>query len=313
MGGLRCVHPESGDAARWKQDGASVIIAVWNPYAPLDEVESELRAAGWPHIENFPRFYARHARELGERFWLSAPEFYASEEVRARIAEAAKLWADEKSRDLFNRWILARETGDVAPLNAAWREEKSQQYLPQDVEGWPQQIRSFIDGGAFDGDTLRILDARFLRDYYAFEPDAANFAKLGAAASTCSQTRAFLWPCGLWNETTTLSFHADGLGSSALADDGTVQVPVVALDDVLRGVRADVLKLDIEGAEPQALKGARQFIEAARPALAVCVYHHAEHLWTIPLLLDSWRLNYRFFLRAHACNGFEWVLYAVPI
>lgn len=93
---------------------------------------------------------------------------------------------------------------------------------------------------------------------------------------------------------------------------GSSSVPVVALDDALCGVAVSVLKLDIEGAEPDALEGARDLIARRRPCLAVCLYHHAAHVWELPQMIDSWGLGYQFALRAHAANGFDWVLYAVP-
>jgi len=119
-----------------------------------------------------------------------------------------------------------------------------------------------------------------------------------------------LWPCGVWNETTRLRFNSQGAASRP--DDAGEIVPVVALDEVLQGFAPDFIKMDIEGAEPQALRGARRLIETNRPALAVCVYHRAAHLWQIVLELHSWRLDYDFFLRAHGFNGFDWVLYARP-
>jgi len=72
------------------------------------------------------------------------------------------------------------------------------------------------------------------------------------------------------------------------------------------------IKLDIEGYEIEALRGARGVIDRAAPVLAVCVYHLQDHLWRIPLLLREWRSDYALFLRPHNEEGWDLVCYAVP-
>ncbi|GHV47002.1 hypothetical protein FACS1894204_09750 [Synergistales bacterium] len=68
--------------------------------------------------------------------------------------------------------------------------------------------------------------------------------------------------------------------------------------------------MDIEGAEPGALEGAKKIIIQDKPDLAICVYHAIEHYWTIPLMLRSWVKEYKFYLRTYSFGGFETVLYA---
>ena len=119
-----------------------------------------------------------------------------------------------------------------------------------------------------------------------------------------------LWPCAVHNRTMRLRF-ASGLGmASVVRADGAEIVQAVSLDDALSGFRPTLIKMDIEGAEYDALLGARETIHRYRPGLAVCVYHQPQHLWQIPLLIQSWSLGYRFWLRPHAHNGFDLVLYA---
>ena len=72
------------------------------------------------------------------------------------------------------------------------------------------------------------------------------------------------------------------------------------------------LKMDIEGAELDALHGAERTIRRTRPRLAICVYHRAEHLWEIPLFVRDLGLGYDFYLRSLGRYGFDVVMYAVP-
>jgi len=71
--------------------------------------------------------------------------------------------------------------------------------------------------------------------------------------------------------------------------------------------------MDIEGAELDALKGARQLIAEHRPVLAICAYHLQSHLWQVPLLIQSISDSYRFFLRQQASDGWDLVCYAIPV
>ena len=107
-----------------------------------------------------------------------------------------------------------------------------------------------------------------------------------------------------------------GLHSKQAEAAGAVELVTATLDEILAKGHApnyiDFMSIDIEGAEYDALLGAREMIHRHRPGLAICLYHRPEHLWQIPLLVHSWNLGYRFFLRSHALNGWELVLYSMP-
>ena len=109
-----------------------------------------------------------------------------------------------------------------------------------------------------------------------------------------------------------MTFAEGGGTSSKLSDSGQTTVPVVALDDVLHGHAVNFIKLDIEGAEPEALRGAQRLIEKNRPGLAICLYHSPEHLWSIPLWVQGLNLDYCLYYRAYQHNTFETVFYAIP-
>jgi hypothetical protein len=72
------------------------------------------------------------------------------------------------------------------------------------------------------------------------------------------------------------------------------------------------IKMDIEGAELDAIRGARKTIRRDHPVLAACTYHQQDHLWRVPLLLQDVLPEAAIFLRAHRADGFDVVAYAVP-
>jgi hypothetical protein len=90
-------------------------------------------------------------------------------------------------------------------------------------------------------------------------------------------------------------------------------VTTVTLDDLVgeRGLeRVDFIKLDIEGAEVNALEGAANTLRRHRPRLAIAAYHRNDDLTRIPVTLRQMGPNYRFHLAHYTTHHGETVLYA---
>jgi hypothetical protein len=87
------------------------------------------------------------------------------------------------------------------------------------------------------------------------------------------------------------------------------------LDDLIGGPglqRVDFIKMDIEGAELEALRGAESVLKQFKPKLAISVYHNFKDFWTIPQYLAQLGLGYRFYLRHFTIHAEETVLFAKP-
>jgi FkbM family methyltransferase len=177
-----------------------------------------------------------------------------------------------------------------------------------------KQDDSFVDAGAFTGDTLSDILRRTggkFDSIHCFELDALNFKTLQkTAAGVPGAERIFLHHAGLWDEPMEISYSVGQNQSSIGA--GTAVGHVVRLDDVIGDQRVTFLKMDIEGAELKALEGGRKTILANKPALAICVYHHFKDLWEIPLFIKSLVPEYRIYLRHHTKLEYETVCYAIP-
>ncbi len=293
----------------WRKDGpafASIVVAIHNPNVDMAPLLARLAQGGTERIVNPVDFQAIFEGDFPESYWLGSRNAYFGQEEKLLALE--NLLADGDSRDLLRRIVEFRLTGNYALLPEPRLRD---QYCPTDLPGWPQPLR-FIDAGAFDGDTLRQLvriGYRF-EDIAAFEPDPHNFARLARYVGEIG--RGICLPCGLDRMTRMIRFDAEGTTASRIADDGEQVIQCVALDEALPGFRPTLIKMDIEGAEVDALLGASKTIAACRPALAISVYHRPAHLWEIPLLIGEWRLDYDFYLRMHGHSSFDIVLYALP-
>lgn len=172
---------------------------------------------------------------------------------------------------------------------------------------------AFIDGGCCNGDTAirfaRLCENHFSK-VFAFEPDAKNYVSCQNNMAIHNLQNVELIQAGLWKETTTLRFHALGSGVSYLSADGEVSVPVVQLDEIIKDEPVAFIKLDVEGAEMDALKGAGNTIRRDRPLCAICIYHKPGDMLAIAHYLKQLVPDYRFAIRHYAFTAVETVLYA---
>ncbi|MDP1890941.1 MAG: FkbM family methyltransferase [Gemmatimonadaceae bacterium] len=288
-----------------------VVIAVFNREADPRGIHATVRKAGAQCIIDFLALHAQFASALGDRYWLVSQAALRSQAPAMR--DGLDRWRDVSSREHYARLLAYRLTGDPAHLP---NPSGGVPYRPDDLPK-PSGRARFVDGGAFDGDTIRawLAAAVEVERYWGFEPDPANFAALErwkngsvVAASDFTLERA-----ALGRHDGAVRFEA-GAGEASRVADGPegFDVRLQAIDSVLHAEWPTEIKLDIEGAEPDALEGARQTILKATPRLAICAYHRADHLWSIAAWIEALNAGYSLYLRPHAHSGFDTVTYALP-
>ena len=76
--------------------------------------------------------------------------------------------------------------------------------------------------------------------------------------------------------------------------------------------KVDFIKMDIEGAELPAIRGAKETIKTDRPQLAISIYHSNDDFVNIPQYLANELENYTLRLGHYSYNHCETVLYAIP-
>lgn len=135
-----------------------------------------------------------------------------------------------------------------------------------------------VDAGAFTGE-YAIYAARLVGPtghVFAYEPDPANCAQFRRNVRRAKVNNITIIERGLWNEETTLYFETDGDLTRVSPAPTTIQAAVTSLDSDLLArnlPRLDFVKMDIEGAEIQAIEGAKEVITRFSPAFAIASYH----------------------------------------
>ena len=315
LDGIRVLAP--AEAAGEFGQTAAFVVTIWGAGSPhrFDHSRTQLAALGCDVVVPFPLLGWAHPAALLPHYLQDEPHHVLEQKVAVR--RGLVLWEDDASRAEYVAQVRFRLDADFAGLS---HPVAHPQYFPDDLFAW-DPAEWIVDGGAYDGDSIRDL-VRVHGDAFAHvlavEPDPVNFARLEATVAALSPSLRSKLDCrqlALAAQPGTLHLDAQGTASSATSvgpASGALAVQAVTLDSILGGARPTLIKLDIEGAEPDALEGARGSIVAHGPVIAVCVYHRQDHLWRIPLMLREWRSDYAFFLRPHNEEGWDLVCYAVP-
>lgn len=304
------IYTSEQAAAVPEKDKIGVVLGIHNYQADLSKIISRLEMVGFKKLFTSVDIYDFWGRELGVRYWLTSRDYYFS--LKTLLEETETLFADAKSRSIFRSIIEYRLTGDVTKLPEP---DLDNPYHPTDLPSWRSPLR-FVDCGAFDGDTLEdfVRNGFEIQAVAAFEPDLENFSKLSRFVQ--SHKKDFpdvtLFPCGVYSSTKQLSFETGQGMASNITGKNAAFIQCVALDDAICSFAPNLIKMDIEGAEYDALLGGRGLINACLPGLAISLYHRPEHLWQIPLLVNELAPNkYEFFIRSHAMSTFDSVLYCI--
>ncbi len=297
-------RPDQVDALK---AGRPLVIAIFNREVSHARLKPRLAELGFTRVFSFA--------ELGDsyrppRFWLAPRSFFQNH--AREIAALSALLADQASRDTLQGLLKLRLVGDDSEVVC-----EDRQYF---VDGFmdPGRALRWIDCGAYNGDTIsaaRALGYR-IEALAAFEPDPANFAALAKTmdGNAIPGLTAALYPCGVWHRNEYLSFAAGAGEASALSGDGGAErVQCVALDQTVKWCAPNFIKLDVEGAEIDALEGARAIIRQFRPHMAIQRLSPAGR----PVANSPADPGYRAFLQfpaafLHGLFGFDSIVYAVP-
>lgn len=276
------------------------------------------------HLEDVMDAIARVAAEQ-ELYAPDVPvfgsELFDLAYYRAHLSEietAASLLCDEESRRVMECMIRYRLTGKIGYLEEC---VSSKQAALADILN-VQNVRTYLDLGAYDGDTIRELAllAPSLEVAKAWEPDARTYRKLSAYAEAEQRFHVDPVPLGAWDKSETLYFDASGnrnanLSGASLSATGkkVTSVSVDAPDALHPDLPVDFIKYDVEGAERQALLGSRRLIAAHHPRLLVSLYHRSEDIFTLPILVNSLCPGCRMYMRKHPyIPGWDLNLYVLP-
>lgn len=233
-----------------------------------------------------------------------------SDSILNHIPQYAKIYeqlGDQQSKLEFESLTNFRLNRDIDFLRN-FKFRLNEQYFEKFIDFGT--IKTFVDGGSFDGATsiefIKIQSS--YEQIFVFEPNDKSIIQTKENLKNHRNIEFF--NKGLWSSTTSLRFDSNS-GSASKIDELAVDViEVTSLDETIEK-RVDFIKLDIEGAEKEAIMGASQIIIKNKPKLAICVYHNQSDFIEIPQLVLKLNPNYEIYLRHYTQGVFETVMYFI--
>ena len=218
------------------------------------------------------------------------------------------LLQDNISKNQFYNILNFRNSYDLDYMRGFYAKEDKQYF--EDFLMLKKEGEVFVDIGGYDGYTTEEFVKRCpkYKEVFFFEPETDNM--LTAKKRLGRYRDIHYFTLGLSDKKQTLRFSISG-SSSKISDEGELTIHVDRLDDLINQ-KITFLKMDIEGAERSAIKGAKHLIETYHPKLAISVYHRKDDFWKIPELILSIRSDYRIFLRHYTEGISETVMFFIP-
>lgn len=175
----------------------------------------------------------------------------------------------------------------------------------------------FVDIGAYIGDTLvdysKVYGKDCYKSIYCYEIVPANIGYIKENIKKFNLSNVNIKEKGVSNRNDTMYLSSNALSSvSQLTKSGEIAVPIVKLDE---DINEDVtfIKMDIEGAEEEALLGCVEKIKKSHPKLALSVYHNHKDIWKLARIIYNIDDSYNFYLRYYGTEILptEYILYAI--
>ena len=271
--------------------------------SPL-EVKIKLDELGFKNI-NYLAFYKYSG------FDLATPPFIDDfkddyKNNKDQYKKTYELLADEKSKEIFSKVINFKISFDFDFMEG-FTNEFENQYFDDELIPKIKNIR-FVDGGAYVGDTIPNI-IKYFPDYekiYCIEPNNLhiNIAKRDFG----NNEKIEFINCGLGNKKEQIEENTKEQNNC----NHNYQTNNINTIDNIINEKIDYIKLDIEGAEQDAIKGSKNTIKKYHPILAICIYHKAEDWYKVPQLVLEIEPNYDVYLRHYMEGIYETVMYFIP-
>ncbi len=308
--GVNAFSPDDYKPSRDILENAIAVISIGN-MKYYDDIYKTLKNIGFKNIISLREIYEIHnpfnlPAELaseGKRYFLRNKD---------KIMKAFNMLKDELSREVYYTYLRTHIERVPVLIPVSPRDE---QYFPNDIK-LSKGYSHFINCGSYDGDVVRLLNNKSgkVDSLICFEPEPKIYERLSEYLKQNHDRIAnniISLPNAVYDKNDVVSFKSGfGLGSR-IAKDGNTVVQTVSLDNLFPNFNPTFITMDVEGVEPEVLRGAQDMLKRAKPDMGICVYHSPNHIWEIPLFLDKLNAGYKFYLRNYTSFCIETVLYAV--
>ena len=239
-------------------------------------------------------------------FGLFGEQYFESQEFRFVM----DLLEDSCSVETLIGYVKSRNTGNYRFCEQFY---DPNQYFSNNIISLNKN-ETFVDCGVYDGQTIKEFILRNNNSFeyvYGFEPDITNYKKSINNLKFIPSEKIELYNLGSWSKKEILRFNSISERVSEIDPNGSFEIKVDSIDNLIKDRPVSFIKMDVEGAELNSLKGAENTIKLNKPKLAICLYHKPEDIFEIISFIDKLGLSYKFYIRLHTRYSQELVLYCV--
>lgn len=301
---------------RQKKDDITIIVA---STTSCHLIINELKKSGFkkivpyfvvlPIIMDLNNYKFTTPLSLTEKVHIDLLKFNEFNKNKDKYISLKNYFNDKKSLKVLDNHIKYRITLDGNYLLEI-ADPGFNHYFDEDIIKF-EENEVFADGGAYHG----IYSGKFInktnesyKKILLFEPDTNNFKK--AKKNLENRKNIDFYNIGLFSHKTSMNFKKGEEGESKISDSPEDSEIVEFID--LNEFKDDItfIKMDIEGAEKEALKGASKHLQKGAK-LAISVYHKIEDLYEIPRIIKEINPDYKLYLRHYGQSFVETLVYAV--
>lgn len=213
-------------------------------------------------------------------------------EHKAELERVYNLLSDDLSKKVFENTCKYRVSGNINYLFEI--ETTPDEAFKNILKLNKQEI--YCDIGAYNGDTIDefLSVTGEYQKIYALEPDKKNFKKLYKKYG--ENKNMFLFNSAVNDVSGKIGFLTNG-GRNSVASELGEEIDALSVDDMLKGEKATYIKYDVEGMEEKAVLGSKKTIFNYKPKMLVSAYHKTDDYFTLPLLINSIRDDYKIYMR----------------
>jgi len=160
--------------------------------------------------------------------------------------------------------------------------------------------KDFIDCGAYIGDSAIVFEKYFNpRKIYAFEPDKENYDSLLETIKLNDLKKVVPIKMGVGAFENAANFLLHHSLSKVTSNNSDIKIEVTTIDRYVseRNLDVGLIKMDVEGFELDALKGAVKTMEQFKPVLSISIYHNAEQFINVIKFVKELAVNYKIIIK----------------
>lgn len=213
---------------------------------------------------------------------------------KEKIEAAYSLLSDKRSKEVLENAIKFYYSGKLEYL---WSITDDKDEIFNSVLCLNNN-ESYVDLGAYRGDTIDEL-IHYGGGYekiIALEPDIKTYNKL--CKHITDMTNVTAYQKTIWKDNRTLYFSNQKGRGSSISSTG-VPIEAISIDTLCENYNPTYIKIDVEGAEKQALAGGINTLKNNKPKLNIAAYHTFGDLFELILIVNAINPEYRFYLRHH--------------